>query len=156
MQRRGQLCPLSLPQSHPGSLNQTQILSFAVNEKEDLFAVLSTENKSFHLCNFIVSSLQTHAGSLSYNESHFNPIKKSSDGFQLQDTDLDVLNLFSVRYSTFNSMQHTTFTSLKKKIVFLVLPKHTCTFTFLGENVSLDLVPICVLLPATKMLKEPK
>lgn len=63
----------------------------------------------------------------------FNHRKESGGGFQSRDTDLVVLNLFSVRSPTFSSMQRTTFTSLKK-IVFLVLPKHTCTFTFLGEK----------------------
>ena len=33
--------------------------------------------------------------------------------------------------------------------------QHT-RFTFLGENVSFDFLPVYVLVPTTKMLKEPK
>lgn len=38
----------------------------------------------------------------------------------------------------------------------LMLPEYTCTLTFLGENVSFDFLPVYVLVPTTKMLKEPK
>lgn len=35
-----------------------------------------------------------------------------------------------------------------------MLPEYTCTYTFLGENVSFDFLPVYVLVPTTKMLKE--
>lgn len=54
-------------------------------------------------------------------------------------------------WSAFHCKQHT---GLLFRLTF-TLPEYTCTFTFLGENVSFDFLPVYVLMPATKMLKEP-
>lgn len=57
-----------------------------------------------------------------------------------------------------NCGQLSTVSNTQGLLSFLMwmLPEYTCTFTFLGENVSFDFLPVYVLVPTTKMLKEPK
>lgn len=61
-------------------------------------------------------------------------------------------------YTAWNGGQLSSVSNTQGLLSFLtwMLPEYTCTFTFLGENVSFDFLPVYVLVPTTKMLREPK